>query len=74
MQILFLTAIATTIKLNEVNYKIIITHAVINELIHSSMIIIFQSFCGKNIFKFKKKLTSKMCINKIIIFFQNFLK
>ena len=41
MQILILTAIATMIRLTYVDFKILIMHEVVNELIHSSMIIIF---------------------------------
>ena len=48
MQILFLTAIATMIMLNCVDYKILMTDAVINGIIYQSMAIIFNRFKEKN--------------------------
>ena len=46
MQILFSTIIATMIKLNSVNYKNFMMHAVINEAINLSLTVTFQSLLG----------------------------
>ena len=63
MQLPFLTIIATILK--KVDYKILIKNEVINELIHVSMTIIFQSFSGRKNPKLKKKMRIIIIIFKM---------